>query len=123
MLDMDKGLIKFLEHSEEKKDVPVSEVKVDIDKHGTIEMSVTRIHVNDSFDVIKEVKNVYALSGSLLRTITENDTVPSLGNVRDTLNTGRQATGEDNDGNQYSYDVDTVITHKKDYQIFITINK
>lgn len=83
-----------------------------IDRHGALDIKYTQ-QLLDTSVVITTRKDVYDNSGRLVVSKTTIDTLPSLGLMRDTLNTGRQ----NDDGD----DVDTVFDHKKPYQFYITV--
>lgn len=87
-----------------------------IDHHGTAELNI-RQKVSDSFYIITTTTGYFDEHEQLLKTVIHIDTLPVLSITKDTLDTGR--TYEDNDGD--TQPVDTVITHRKAYQFFVTI--
>jgi len=106
--------ILFLTSCDEQQ--PVSGGNIPLDKHGAIDIKVSTKHY-DGFDVLKVEKTVYDEAGNASQSKFFLDTMKSLSMVRDTLNTGR--TFEDGDGN--TQEIDTMVTHPKNYQIFITV--
>jgi len=91
---------------------------VKIDKRGAIEMKIEQSYPDSSNTVqITTFKNFYDNTGNLIKTIVSRDTVVGLGMITDTLDAGR--TKRDEDGNDIP--VDTVITHHKNYQFYISV--
>lgn len=96
----------------------VDEPGVQINTHGSININMSTQHFSD-FDIIKTEKTVYDNYGSVSKIINSYDTVPSLGPVKDTLDTGRTVEDENGDTNE----IDTVFTHPKDYQFYVSFKK
>lgn len=107
------GMLCLTSCDEEK---PVNPGTIQLDKHGAIEMKVSTTHVND-IDILRVEKIVYNNDGVAVSSRFFLDTLKSLGMTKDTLNTGRTVT--DSDGNEQ--ELDTVVMHPKNYQIFITV--
>ena len=87
-----------------------------IDKHGSIEVKI-RQHQTDSFTIIQTDKYVYNDLGEISVVKTNFDTIPLLKMESDTLDTGR--TYQDVNGDEQ--EKDTVITHRKNYQLYINL--
>lgn len=87
-----------------------------VDKHNSAVITYGQ-RVSDLGTVISDTTSFYDGSGELLKLIIHSDTVPSLGMTKDTLDTGR--TYEDDDGD--TQPIDTVISHRRSYQFFITV--
>lgn len=92
--------------------------QVSLDKHDAVEIS---IHVNHLFscDVMTTTKNVYNEQGSLIKVVISNDTLPTLGSKSDTLDTHKTYV----DANGDEQELDTIINHPKDYQLYISVKK
>jgi|688.fasta_scaffold913166_3 hypothetical protein len=91
-----------------------------LDKHGTIDIKLRQIDDGINTIIVTE-ESIYYNNGVLFKTLIKYDTVPSLGIVRDTLDTGRTITRKDEDGDDYEDELDTVIVHPKQYQFFIAV--
>lgn len=89
-----------------------------LDKHGAIDMQVSTTHYN-GFDVLKVIKIVYDENGNSSTPKFFLDTMRSLPMVKDTLNTGR--TFRNSDDEDEDQEIDTIVIHPKNYQIFITV--
>lgn len=99
-------------------DTDKSDTKVMIDTHNSVSMEIKINHVGN-IDLMYTSKTVYDASGKVVKTLTTCDTLPQLGNVKDTLDTGKTYTDADGD----EQEKDTVVTHLKDYQLFISVKK
>src|ERR1700749_620670 len=97
------------------KEVPQEPAKT-IDRHNAAVVSYGQ-HVYENATIVCDTTSYYNGAGALVKQVYHADTLPTLDYTRDTLNTGR--TYEDEDGD--SHDVDTVITHHRSYQFFITV--
>ena len=96
----------------------VDEPGIKLDPHGSINVEISTQHYN-GYDLITTSKTVYDNYGSVTKVINSYDTVPSLGPVKDTLDTGRTVEDENGDENE----IDTVFTHPKDYQFYVSFKK
>jgi len=85
-------------------------------KKGTVDVVIKSSH-QTNFDIITITRNIYDLRGNLIKTIINKDTIPSLGLTKDTLSYINHV-GTDNEE-----DRDTIVTHMKDYQFFISVKK
>ena len=94
------------------------DTNVQLDPHNSINIEIKVSHL-DSFDVMSTSKTVHDNFGKIVKTIVTFDTLPKLGLIKDTLDTGR--TYVDADG--YEQEKDTIITHPKDYQLYISVKK
>lgn len=99
-----------------EEETPAPPATIQLDKHGAIEMKISTTHI-DSIDVLKVEKIVYNKDGVVVSSRFFLDTMKSLGMVKDTFNTGR--TFIDSDGNEH--ELDTVVSHPKNYQIYVTV--
>jgi hypothetical protein len=96
----------------------VDEKGIQLDPHGSINVEISTQHFSE-FDVITTSKVVHDNFGGIVKTCVSYDTVPSLGPTKDTLNTGRTYTDQDEE----EHEIDTIITHPKDYQFYISVKK
>lgn len=78
----------------------------EIDKNGSIEITTSTRHLDNSNDVASYTINYYK-GGHVIKTTIISDTIPSLGIITETL--------ENEEGEEKS------ITHLKDYNVFVTI--
>ncbi|MDB4984818.1 MAG: hypothetical protein JWM20_997 [Patescibacteria group bacterium] len=78
----------------------------EVDKDGSVEVTVSVKHLANQRDVVCIERKFYA-GGIERRTVQSLDTVPSLGMTNDKA--------QDDNGN------DTTVTVPKNYQIFITV--
>lgn len=99
-----------------EEETPATPATIQLDKHGAIEMKISTTHL-DSIDVLKVEKIVYNKDGVVVSSRFFLDTMKSLGMVKDTFNTGRAYI--DSDGNEH--ELDTVVSHPKNYQIYVTV--
>ena len=98
---------------EQKSDAPVS-----LDPHNAVNIDMKITH-NDTYDLLTTTKTIHDEKGKIVRVVTSFDTLPKLSLVRDTLDTHR--TYEDDNGD--NQEIDTIITHPKDYNLFISVKK
>jgi hypothetical protein len=84
---------------------------VKIDKHATVDMHVHQ-NTNGLFTIVTYTDTVYDNNAKIAKVSSFNDTLPKLANVSDTLD----ITPPDMEDEK-----DTVITHPKTYQFFISI--
>jgi hypothetical protein len=91
---------------------------VQLDPKNSINVEIKVTHEN-GFDIFATTKTIHDQFGGVIKVFTTYDTIPSLGLVRDTLETGREY--EDDNGDMQS--VDTIVTHPKDYQLYISVKK
>ncbi len=108
--------LTFLISCNNEDDADTDQKTVKIDKHGVVEVKITQRHL-DSAVIVETNKYYYDNAGKLISTKVNYDTVSALGIIRDTLDTGR--TYEDENGDEQ--EIDTVITHKKNYQFYISV--
>ncbi len=87
-----------------------------IDTHGTIDVKFKQIF-DGTNTIVQMDEFVYNNNGTLVKTFLKFDTLPGLGNVVDTLDTGR--TYEDENGDDQ--EIDTMIIHPKPYQFYIAV--
>ena len=91
---------------------------VALDPHSAINIDIKVTH-GDDFDLLTTTKVIHDKNGNIVKTVQTVDTLPTLGLTKDTLDTHR--TFEDDNGDEQ--EIDTVITHKKDYQLYIAVKK
>lgn len=89
---------------------------IQLDKHAAIDMTIKTAHY-EGFDVLVIDRTLYDESGKASGVKTFYDTMPKLSLVTDTMSTGR--TVEDENGD--SHDIDTLVRHAKNYQIYISV--
>ena len=89
---------------------------IKIDHHGSVDIIMSQL-INDTTNIITTSNSYYDNSGLLIKTTIYSDTLKSLGNIKDTIDTGR--TVEDENGDNQP--IDSIIVHKKSYQFFIKI--
>lgn len=99
--------------SEQKEDATVA-----LDPHSAVNIDIKVTH-GDTFDLMTTIKTIHDEKGGIVKVLTSIDTLPKLSLVRDTLDTHR--TFEDDNGD--AQEIDTVITHAKDYQLYIAVKK
>lgn len=83
-----------------------------IDKHGTVDIQISQTNANDTA-YFQTRKTYYDKLASPIKETITYDTVVGLGMIKDTVDTGRTDT-EDNE-------IDSLIISPKKYQIYITI--
>lgn len=105
--------MSFVSCVEETED---ENVKLDPKSSINIELKVTH---GATFDLLTTTKTIHDEKGKVVNVITSTDTIPRLSMVKDTLETNR--TREDEYGDEVA--VDTIITHPKDYQLYISVKK
>lgn len=87
-----------------------------IDRHESAEVLITQ-KTGDTSYLITTNTTYYDKQGHAILSTTHRDSLPYLELTRDTLDTGR--TREDENGDDQP--IDTIITHRKSYQFFITV--
>ena len=107
VLFLSVGLASCVDESQNKKS---SEIQ--IDKHGSVVIDMKIKHL-EGVDLLETTKLVYDTNGKLVKNVTTCDSLPSMGMVKDTLLVTKD--GED--------DRDTIVSHPKNYQLFITVSK
>jgi len=98
----------------DESEVPAGNIQ--LDKHGAVDMTIKTSHY-DSFDVLIIDRMVYDEKGRSHGTKRFTDTMPRLSNVTDTMDTGRTF----EDGNGDIHEIDTLVRHAKNYQIYISV--
>lgn len=107
---------------EEVEQPESKDLSTKIDTRGTVEVKLKLID-GPNYQVLETTKRIFNLNGTFLRNVVSYDTLPSLGIVKDTLATGRFKQYVDDDGDTQQEEIDTIITHPKDYQLFISVSK
>jgi hypothetical protein len=87
---------------------------VAVNTHESIVLNVHQ-EMKDSLCLVTSSYSYYNKAGALIKTRITTDTVPVLEMVKDTLDT--QRTYEDANGDDQ--EIDTVVVHRKHYQIFV----
>ncbi len=82
------------------------DVTKEVKKDGSIESSLTVLHLNDKQDVLTTTHKIWA-AGKVSKVIVHKDTIPSLGLVKTEV--------ENNEGDKQTVPV------KKDYEFYITV--
>jgi len=98
------------------EDTPAEQAIVHLNKNASIDVTMSTTHLN-SFDVLNIEKTLYNEQGRVVSTSVMHDTLPQLSLTKDTLNTGRIYEDENGDNQE----IDTAITHPKNYEIYITV--
>ena len=98
------------------EDTPAPASTIQLDKHGAVDMNVRTKHL-DGLDILIVEKIIYDETGNVTGKKYSIDTMKRLSIVADTLSTGR--TYEDENGD--NQEIDTIVHHPKNYQIYITV--
>lgn len=96
---------------------PQEAAKVSIDKKAAVDIKAAESFTIDGKIILTISKTAFDNNGLQVAQITTNDTFPGLGSVRDTLDTGRTYT-DDNDDQQ---EIDTVVDHPKHYNYYFAV--
>ena len=86
--------------------------EIQVVKRGSVVIDMKVKHLS-GFDQLETSKAIYDERGVLVKTVYVYDSLPSMGMTRDTLVVTNSAGDEK----------DTIVTHPKDYQLFITVTK
>jgi hypothetical protein len=82
------------------------DVTKEVSKDGSIESSLSVVHLNDKQDVLTTTHKIWA-AGKISKVIVHKDTIPSLGILKTEV--------ENNEGDKLTVPV------KKDYEFYITV--
>lgn len=86
---------------------PPSEDEVStVDKSGSVEVEFSTKHIDEKTDVLTSKRTIWK-NGNIVKVLTTNDTVPSLGVTKEV--------GENEEGEEKEISV------KRDYEFFVTI--
>jgi len=104
---------------------------IQVSHNSACVINLGQVNCDCPYSLVYLVDSVFDNSGNLVKVITHLDSIPSLGMTRDTLETDKTAENTykyiDDDGDEQTktetYYLDTVITHPKHYQLFITVSK
>jgi len=95
-----------------------NEVKLQREPQESIYLDIQVKH-SSNVDLMYVTKIVHNETGSEVKRIVTVDTIPMMSLTRDTLSTGRTYTDTDGD----EHDIDTIVVHPRDYQLYISVKR
>ena len=90
---------------------------VALDTKGSLVINHQLTPIDNAGFVLTSTVTVHDMAGNVVKTIVTNDTLPFLGMTKDTLSYVKYA-GTDNEEER-----DTIVTHPRLYQLFISAKK
>lgn len=94
------------------EDKSQSKEQIQVEKHSSVVIDMKVKHL-EGFDQLQTTKWIYDSKGVLAKVVYAYDSLPALGMTKDTLVTTTREGDER----------DTIVTHPKDYQLYITVSK